>query len=225
MEQQTEQTEQQKRIIKPTDRPKILVLLDTSIKLGKESDFTYTAMSEDHRQLKRIVSLGNMIDKKKDIFNKLDENSFMFQRILDTAKLALRKIQDDGEFNYYSAELIMKFLKLEEVFLEKNLKAKEVRFIEPEQSVAKKSFEVKGKEQRVASEIQGNEEFVREGVSGARLESIRNKKEQEKELSKALEDFDFDEVVDEEITEEDLESNEIDGDESEQNDALNELDF
>lgn len=112
-----------------SNKENILLVLKESMRLGKEVNFIYPKLYEKHRDISYIDRLTTTIEKKISLFENLDENSYAFQRILDTAKLALSKLQQSEEYNYYSAELIWKFYQLED-FFNKRLKSIGMRVVE-----------------------------------------------------------------------------------------------
>lgn len=112
-----------------SNKENILLVLKESMRLGKEVNFIYPKLYEKHRDISYIDRLTTTIEKKISLFENLDENSYAFQRILDTAKLALSKLQQSEEYNYYSAELIWKFYQLED-FFKKRLKSIGMRVVD-----------------------------------------------------------------------------------------------
>jgi hypothetical protein len=96
-----------------TNKEKITLVIKESIKFGKVSDFHYDGISAEHKQMPLINKFHTTITDKLLLFENLDENSHTFQTIFNTAKIALRKLQHDEQYNYYSAELILRIIKLE----------------------------------------------------------------------------------------------------------------
>lgn len=238
MEQNTETSPEQEirqvtdKKVDPEQKKKILLVLDESINAGRESTWSYEKISEHHKQIKDISRIGDTIDEKKKLFDRLDSNSFTYQRILDAAKLALQKLKAGEEYNYYSADLILKFLQLEEVFAERKLKSKEVRFIDDSTSPSTRRIpNILGshisKPEKVISEVIGTETYIGPKVSGKKLESMKKKEEEGKELSKRIGDID-DALLDDDILGEDEESSDDDQDKEEVdkedlNDAMDNL--
>lgn len=112
-----------------TNKEKIIIVLKESIKFGRLSEFKYNCMFEKHNDVSLIKNLNETMKQKIQLFNNIDETSTLFKTIFDCAKIALRKLQDDEQYNYYSAELIMKFNQLETIF-ERRLKPLGTRIVE-----------------------------------------------------------------------------------------------
>lgn len=112
-----------------TVKEKIVLIIKESIRSGKESNFIYDIMFEKHKEVWNINKLSTTIEEKIKLFNNLDESSELFKNIYNTAKLALRKLQDNEGYNFYSAELILKINMLEDIFTRK-LKSTGTRIID-----------------------------------------------------------------------------------------------
>lgn len=180
---QTISLPEEERAIRENKKEKIIVVLDASIKAGRDFNWWYENLGENHRVFKDVKNLRELIEKKKGIFEKLDTQSFLFERILDTAKLALKNLKDYNEYNYYSAELINKFLSLEEIFLEKKLKSVEVKTVEKEPSQYR---EPKAYVEPKAGERQEGDIMIPKGMTGeglVRQEELKALKEEELEES------------------------------------------
>jgi len=189
------------RTIAPDERNLILLVLDESIKIGINSEFYYPFNNDlNHQALQRTTYLKKTIEEKKLFFDKLDQRSYTYNRILDTAKLALRQLQDMQRFNYYSAELIVKFIQIEDVFGERRLKSVGVRFIEDQQKII--TYRKIKENVRVEVDEEGNEVYLFEGVTGKKLAKQNKINEKEKEIADTLKALDFeDESIDNESEE------------------------
>lgn len=99
-----------------TNKEKIIIILKESIKFARNQEFKYDCMFEKHNEVSLIKNLNETIKQKIELFNNLNEESTLFKSIFDCSKIALRKLIDDQRYNYYSAELIMKFNQLETIF-------------------------------------------------------------------------------------------------------------
>lgn len=113
--------------VKQTDKDKVILVLNESIRLAKESQFSYDKMYEKHKEITWIRKFDTTMKEKTELFKSLDENSYTFSRLKETAKMALVELQRGNGYNYYSAELILKFNLLEEFFRNRRLKSQGVR--------------------------------------------------------------------------------------------------
>lgn len=179
----------------------ILLVLDTSIKMGKSEEFHYSSMSNlNHEALQRTKYIDKAIALQKELFIKLDQRSYTYERIINTARLALRKLQDDGCYNYYSADLITKFLQLEEIIAGR--KSVGIRWIEEKERVLAENKPVVV--QPVNQSADGDDGvYLPEGINGKKLDRYKKKMDEQKEVGLALKEMSF---IDEEPTNEDLES-------------------
>lgn len=187
-----------------TNKEKILLVLRESIKFGRETDFTYNNMFEKHKEVALINNLSKTIKEKAELFNNMDETSHLFQTIYDCAKLALANMLDKKSYNYYSAELIMKFSSLEEIF-RKKLKPigiyinSDLRKPENKKDATKK-VEEENEFENIESSLTINDEdfefaplptgkFIEQGLTGKEL--VR-KTEKREELINTLRSTQFD---------------------------------
>lgn len=200
------------RTIQPDEIDLILLVLDESIRIGHNCEFSYYYMNTlNHIALQRTKYLNKTIELKKEIFKKLDQRSYSYSRILDTAKLALRHLQDTKVYNYYSAELITKFIQIDEVFGERNLKSTGVRFVE---DPIKETIVVDTTEAKPVEQIIQEKEamMLPETITGKRLKRFKAKATEQDEIRSALSELNFDDES--EPTEiESLEDTDIDADE------------
>ena len=166
-----------------TQRETIVAVLE--IALEQASDNKFRGVRYIQAQYKNIKdyesSLRRLVKSKIILFNNLDDKSATYGVILSNAKRALVDVQA-GLFDFHSAELINKFLSLEEIFY-KNLEFKGIRKVEelelePVKEKVKQLVEHKDmvirKEEKVT--------YLEEGVTGKKLTA-------RKRLSKA---FDID---------------------------------
>lgn len=168
-----------------SNKENILLVLKESMRLGKEVNFIYPKLYEKHRDISYIDRLTTTIEKKISLFENLDENSYAFQRILDTAKLALAKLQKSEEYNYYSAELIWKFYQLEDYF-KKRLKSIGMRIVEqkekqtnvyiPDTNVINRDYVINEEEEIVA--LTKDARFIAETTTGKKFNSNIQKQKQ-----------------------------------------------
>lgn len=154
-----------------TNREKIILVLRESIKFGKEVNFLYHNMDEKHKELLFIKRFDDTIDNKIKLFENLDDKSFAFQRILDTAKIACNKLKSDNQYNYYSAELIMKVSKLEE-FFNKKLKSIGVRIIDQPEPVNNNT--IINNEDKISyleddTPLTNNTKFIEKNITGKKF--------------------------------------------------------
>lgn len=177
------------------NRENIILVLKESIKIGKEVDFIYHKMSEKHKEVSTILNFTSTMKKKMELFENLDEKSYTFQRILDTAKIACSNLQRGDGYNYHCAELILKFNQLEDIF-KKKLVSKGVR--EPEVKEKKKvvrytsdslTDDDKDEEINILTDEDGNEyeevipitrdaKYLKSNISGKKL-TLEIKKQEE----------------------------------------------
>lgn len=155
----------------------IILVLKESLKIGKESNYTYNNMYEKHKYVSMINKITTTINDKIKLFENIDENSYTFSRILETAKLALNKLQYDEGYNYYSAELILHFKDLEEIF-KRRLKPIGYKIIEKE-FIQQKIVLIKDDEIDVIHENEiDHSEYIEEDLTGKELvKKDKNKKE------------------------------------------------
>lgn len=179
----------------------ILLVLDTSIKMGKNAEFHYSFMNDlNHEALKRTSYIDKTIALQKELFIKLDQRSYTYERIINTARLALRKLQDDGCYNYYSADLITKFMQLEEIIGERKLKSIGVRWIEEQERKLAENKPVMV--QPVNEPCKDDGVYLPEGINGKRMKRYKEKMNEQKEVGLALKEMSF---IDEEPTTDDIE--------------------
>lgn len=188
-----------------TNKEKILLVLRESIKFGRETDFTYNNMFEKHKEVSLINNLNKTIKEKAELFNNMNETSHLFQTIYDCAKLALANMLEKKSYNYYSAELIMKFSSLEEVFKRKLRPTgiyinSDLRKPENKKVITKKVEEEESEFENTESSLTINDEdfefaplptgkFIEQGLTGKEL--VR-KTEKREELINTLRSTQFD---------------------------------
>lgn len=155
----------------------IILVLKESLKIGKEVNYTYHNMYERHRYVSMINKITTTINDKIKLFENIDENSYTFSRILETAKLALNKLQDDEGYNYHSAELILHFKDLEEIF-KRRLKPIGYKVIEKE-FIQPKRILIKDNESYIIYENEIDySKYIEEELTGKELfKQDKNKKE------------------------------------------------
>lgn len=179
-------------MIEQTNKEKIIVVLKESVKFARETNFVYDDMFEKHKEVALINNLGKTIKEKIDLFNNMDETSHLFQTIYDCAKLALSNMLEKKYYNYYSAELIMKFNSLEEIFRKKlrpmgvrinsDLKAPEKKKEPIKHYYEENSFQTNNSsfneheinEENIVEDIDGL--IVEQGVTGKELLERKNKR-------------------------------------------------
>lgn len=162
------------RTIEPDERHLILLVLDEAVKAGSNHDFNYTGINNaTHITLQRTTNIEKVIEKKKILFDKIDQRSYTYERIKNTAKMALEHLKQSSRYEYNSAELIIKFLQIEDEFGDRKLKSLGVRFVEevpkkaiPEKRVLKNTPE---------EEIELIEEIIPSSFNGSKLSSHKNK--------------------------------------------------
>lgn len=182
-----------------------MLVLKESIKQGKEVEFIYKDIYEKHKDVLFISKLDTTMKFKMDLFNNLDESSYTFSKILDTAKMACIKLQRGEGYNYYSAELILRFNQLEDCF-KKKLKPIGVRIIEQKEKITILDeqtiyFDKEKSNEKNIIEIDENDiylenvvpltkgaKYVRSNVSGKKFLS---KIKQEKDISSAIKESQF----------------------------------
>lgn len=170
-----------------SNRETILLVLKTSVELMKQRDFKYPGMENDNHKKFKEWSDKKLEDKIK-LFQNVDERSLTYNSILSTAKTALANIQEEEEYNYHSAELIKKFLSIEDMF-SKKLKFQGVR--ETNESYVKKE-----NPKQEETQVNINEENVihlAEGITGKDVERNQKKIEKHNELLDAFKDIAFEE--------------------------------
>lgn len=182
-----------------TNKEKILLVLKESLKFARETNFIYDSMYEKHRELTIINNLGKTIKEKIELFVNINEDSHLFATIYDCAKLAHTNMVNKKYYNYYSAELIMKFLCLEDVFKRK-LKPVRIHINADVPKVEKQKTEIIGNtEEEIIDNENFNEEdifepliksaeFLEQGLTGKEFVEKKNKK---KELISALKSTSF----------------------------------
>lgn len=179
-----------------TERQKIVACLNYALDQAEFNKYKgvnfapakYTNIKEYTRSINRLI------DSKILLFNKLDEKSATYHSILANAKRALPDIQA-GLFDFNSAELINKFLSLEEIF-HKELKFTGVRRIEDadRSDIKQPAKDVKKSIQnKIEKEVyvEGNVKYVPEGVTGKQLKRL---KERNKAVELSLSEVNFDEL-------------------------------
>lgn len=206
-EQPQQQPDYKTRTIAPDERHLILLVLDESVNIGKRFEFEYDGMNDIHHMaLAKLTHMGKALEQKKALFDKLDQRSYTYNRILNVAKLALRELQDNTEYSYYSADLIYKFLQLEDVFGERNLKSVKVEFHEVEPTGVVLELGAKEAPIQVPSLDEG--ELIPENLGQKTMKAHKRKLAEAAELGGALADMDFteDEVIieDEQVNPEEI---------------------
>jgi len=182
------------RTIQADERDLILLVLDESIRIGTNYEFDFNGINNiNHLALQRTSHLSNIIEHKKVVFLQLDQRSYVYTRILQVAKLALHSLQNDGEYNIYSADLIYKFIQLETVFAEKHLKSSKLNWIETSQPSGR-PLGKPADEQPIVLDI--NEDdivYIPEGATGKHMKQHKRKLEEQAELGEQLKSIDFSE--------------------------------
>lgn len=172
-------------MINRTAKQKIELIINESLKFGRKTKFQYSVMFEEHRRLCTIVNLNETIQDKIKLFNNLDESSELYKSIYLTAKMALLKLQNDECYNFYSAELLMKMLKLESIF-SKTLKSNGHKIIDI--SELKREHETIHEQQIVElNEIELNErreKFLSSNTTGKKF--LRESKKRKEVVSALL---------------------------------------
>lgn len=102
-----------------TTKEKVILVLRESIKAGYENNFVYHPFYEPHRLVNEMEKPKKTMEAKIELFQNMDERAYTFGRIVNVAKQALKKLQSNEGYNYYSAELICKFYQLEDLFKRK----------------------------------------------------------------------------------------------------------
>lgn len=176
----------------PTKKEKVILMLRESIKFGRETNFIYDDMFEKHREVTLINNISKLMKEKTELFNNMDENSHLFQTIYDCAKLAHSNLLDKKRYNFYCAELIMKFSSLEEVFkrrlkplglhinveTNKTITKKQITKVEEYEEDINEVDSPFSDDEEIFNTIDDNAEYIEQGVTGKEL-SIRNRKRNE----------------------------------------------
>lgn len=180
------------RTIEPDEVDVLLLVLDESIKIGKTNEFAYSSINDlNHMALQRTSYLDNIIKDKKQLFKRVDQRSYTYNRILQVAKLALRKLQDDGEYNYYSAELICRFVQLEEIFGERKLKSVGVKWIEEQEiSIKEKKSAIEQPKIFINEDI--GQVNLPSNINGKKLKRYKEKQQEQEQIGEALKEMNFD---------------------------------
>lgn len=175
-----------------TSKQKIVLIINESIRFGKENNFVYDVMLEKHKDIWNIKKLQTTMEEKIMLFNNLDENSELFKNIYGTAKLALTKLQNDEGYNFYCADLILKINMLEEIFKGK-LKSIGTRIVEqiekPKSIIEAKTIETNEDEINDDSDVFDGVElmksmklpsgkYLRENMTGEKLHNNVMKKQE-----------------------------------------------
>lgn len=167
-----------------TNKEKIILILKESIKFGKEANFIYDGMLEKHKDVSLIKKINEKMELQIVLFKNLDEASQTFKSIFDCAKIALRKLQDEEKYNYYSADLILKIHQLESCF-KKKLKPVGFRLIDANEKITTKQenniVEIEKQNENFENELSG--QFISENMNGRKLQTKNNKR---KEIINAL---------------------------------------
>lgn len=172
-----------------TKKQKITLVLRESIKFGRETNFVYDVMNEKHREVTLINNISKVMKEKTELFENMDENSHLFQTIYDCAKLAHSNLLEKKAYNYYCAELIMKFNSLEEIFkrrlkpigvhinadLNRPVTKKKITEVEDEDT---EEINSPYSDEEIFETLQENEQYIEQGVTGKEL-SERNRKRNE----------------------------------------------
>lgn len=178
------------RSIDSGEKNTIIAVLDESIRVGRNFEFYYAFNNDlNHLALIKTTYLDKTIKEKKDLFDKLDQRSYTYNRILDTAKLALIQLQTTSKYNYYSAELIVKFIQLEDVFGERKLKSIGVRFIE--EQVRPKIYQQPDVFNKPDDFKDIDGVYIPSNLTGEKLEKYKQKIEAQKEIGEAIKNIDF----------------------------------
>lgn len=171
----------QTREIPSDERHLILLVLDEALKAASNYEFSYTGINNlNHVALQRTTNIEKKIESKKLLFDSLDQRSYTYERIKNTAKLALEHLKHSSMYEYNSAELIIKFIELEDEFGGRKLKSKGVRFVEevPKKEIPqKKIFKNTPKE-----EVELTSELISSSFNGKKLMINKNKLEALKDL-------------------------------------------
>lgn len=168
--------------IEPDERHLILLVLDEAVKAGRNYEFNYTRINNlNHISLQKTAYIEKTIEKKKLLFDKLDQRSYTYERIKNTAKIALEHLKHSSVYEYNSAELIIKFIQLEDEFGDRKLKSTGVRFIE--EAPIKEVKEKKILKNTPQEEIELIEEIIPNSFNGKKLISHKEKLNELKELN------------------------------------------
>lgn len=171
-----------------TNAEKIILILNSSIEHGRASNFEYDGMTEKHKQVLLIRELKETINEKIELFKNIDETSELFKRIMDTAKIALRKLQDDERYNYYSAELILKFAQIEH-FFKRRLKPIGLRVIEQSFDTKQANETSNNQQSEIVDEnepLTKNARYITQTITGRKFAT---KLKKQHEISEALKSF------------------------------------
>lgn len=115
-----------------SNKEKIVLIINESLKCGRKTKYQYGTMFEAHRRLCDIVHLKETIEEKTKLFLNIDESSELYKSIYLSAKMALIKMQSDECYNFYCAELLMKIFSIEDIF-ERKLKSIKHEFVDATQ--------------------------------------------------------------------------------------------
>lgn len=180
-----------KREIKQNEKSLILLVLDESVKIGELSGFSYLGINDiNHTALQRISYIKELLVKKKILFEKIDQRSYLYTRILEVAKITLRHLQYNNEYGYYEAELIHKFIQIEDIFGERKLKPISVRFIDEQEIYIKEKEETK---QDIIVDIdeEGEPVYIPEGLNGKKMNSYIQKEKEQNYINETLKENNF----------------------------------
>lgn len=168
-----------------TNKEKIILIINESLKFGRKTKFQYGTMLEEHRRLCNIVSLGDAIERKLLLFNNVDEKSELYKSIYDSAKMALIKLQTTECYNFYSAELLLKIFHLETVF-NKKLKSTGYKIVDISELKTQREVEIIDEEKpepEGVELIEKKERLISSNTTGKRF--LQNNKKRE-EIVNAL---------------------------------------
>lgn len=174
-----------------SNKEKVILVLKESIKAGREVNFVYNNMYEKHKDVLFIKKFRETIDEKIRLFENVHESSYLFQKIVDTAKMACVKLQEEEGYNYYSAELILKFNQLDNCF-NKKLKPLGVRIVEQKEVVIKetvynRSLDIEEYEEELVP-LTRDAKYIGNGMTGKKFHS---KLKKQQDISLALKENNF----------------------------------
>lgn len=165
-----------------TNKEKIILIINESLKFGRLTKFTYSVMLEEHRRLCDVVLLKDTIIEKTKLFNNLDEKSELYKSIYSTAKMALVTIQKEQRYNFNSAELLLKIFNLEDIFSRK-LKSQGSKIVDLSERKKKQVIIEEADEEVTKTEKQLREIFIGKETSGRKLNTQIKK---EKDIRQSL---------------------------------------
>lgn len=180
-----------------TNKQIVILVVNESLRFGSEKDFIYINMDEKHKQVLFIGNIFKTIKEKISLFENVNEESYLYNRIVEAAKLALVNLQEGNGYGYYNAELILQINSLETCFKRK-LKPIGVRVlsedeIEKNKATKKMSSNENTKkeniyENRFVYDFYDNKNHVDEDLNGKKIQRSLLRK---KQLIKSLREITF----------------------------------